>query len=119
MSDEIAKGELTYAQRIAACKIIEGEINKGNSGLTAEAWTTKPRGAFKAGVGISVYQDGKKFAQLTISAKGFNNVRNYITSTPPEVLAKLEQFGFTPGQFTLPVEKYDAPAMFDTSKLAK
>lgn len=119
MADEISKPVLTYAQRIAACKIIEGEINKGNSGLTAEAWTTAAKGAYKPGVGISVYQDGKKFAQLTISAKGFNNVKNYLTSTPPEVLAKLEQFGFTPGQFSETLEKYDSPMLFDTSKLAK
>jgi hypothetical protein len=116
MAEETAAA-LTISQRIQAVKIIAEQINKGNSGLTAEVWQTKVP---KEGVGASVFQDGQKFAVVTVNGKGYLTLRSFLEGTPPENIAKLEKFGFTPGKFTLPVASYDGPGKkFDSSLLAK
>ncbi len=116
MADEAAVA-LTISQRIQAVKIIAEQINKGNSGLTAEVWTTKVP---KEGVGASVFQDGAKFAVVTVNGKGYMTLRSFLEGTSPEVIAKLEKFGFTPGKYTLPVPNYNGPGLkFDTALLAK
>jgi len=108
---------LTISQRIQAVKIIAEQINAGNSGLTADVWTTKTP---KEGVGASVYQDGAKFAVVTVNGKGYMTLRSFLEGTSPDVIAKLEKFGFVPGKFTLPVPSYEGPGQkFDTSLLAK
>ena len=120
MAEENAVPQLTLGQRVAACAVVAADINKGNSGLTAEDWTTKAKGAFGPGVGISVYQDGVKFAQITVNSKGYLTISTYLEKVEPATLAKLEAFGFVPGKFTTTVKSY--PGMdkqFDTSRLAK
>ena len=108
---------LTISQRIQAVKIIAEQINAGNSGLSAEVWTTKTP---KEGVGASVFQDGSKFAVVTVNGKGYLTLRTFLEGTDPSTIAKLEKFGFTPGKFTLPVSSYEGPGQkFDTSLLAK
>jgi hypothetical protein len=119
MSDENAvqeKTELSLGQRVAANKVIEGDVNKAGNGLSAKTWTV----AGKSQTGVNVYKDGLQFATLTVNGGGFIKLRNYLTGTKPALLEALAAFGAEVDQYTVKVPEYKVFSgnRFDMSRIS-
>lgn len=119
MSDENEvqeKTELSLGQRVAANKVIEGDINKAGGGLSAKVWTV----AGKSQTGINIYKDGLQFATATVNGGGFIALRNYLVGTKPALLEALVAFGIEKNQWTVTVPEYKVYSgnRFDMSRIA-
>ncbi len=112
MSDE--KTKLTLAQRTAANKQLENDLNA--AGFQAETWTVET-GA-KPGTGVNVSKNGKQFARITVNEAGFVKMRDALINADPELLEGVaDAIGAQVDKYTERVKRY-GQQKFDISRLA-